>query len=693
LGALGALAAAIVLAVGWPRAAQAAADGQIDVIVRVVGALGPGGGALPLTGGSAWLAAWAVAAAAAGAALIIARRTARTGARTGARAVALTALAVALGGGIGVATLGGGAAQAAGAEPVIVVDKAKSLTGSAEVALDLTALGSKVFRVDGAVPAVAGIALAYDGVALSPAKTKIARVEAADANGIVTGRLTATVASGLAPGDHRLTLTYGGTDERVVINSVAAAFADRNYDGTTEIAPEPGSIVLAGAAAADHVELAAPEFRTAGKDVGAQAVVLSETGGLTGADAWRYRLAPAPAFSATVAITPKPITFRGLITASKLVGEPDPATVEASALRVQHASHFMGLAPGEGFSLVAEWAEGVDFGTAAEVVVPEPVSYSSGRFRLAEPVGGALASNYVLRTPHLFGEVVQPIELEIVTTAPGQAVYLTHYWTNDYLVDWGDGGLKLPMTGDVGVSVGHTYAQPGTYTVSLVSGLNQLQRWTWDTDNPGVAPLILNTTTADRVDLTAMPALRAFLEDESTAPGGFFAFFNFEGALQSLPPGSFDTSGITETGKEFFQGFNELGKLTALPEGSFRTDALEATGIGCFRGFNKGGALIALPEGSFDTSHVVLHLEEADGFFEAFNQDGALADLPASFKWPLIPADVNEAFENAFNSPSTALDRSATELVAGLPTPDDPRNTFSSNQPGWADLDPNWQAS
>jgi len=100
-----------------------------------------------------------------------------------------------------------------------------------------------------------------------------------------------------------------------------------------------------------------------------------------------------------------------------------------------------------------------------------------------------------------------------------------------------------------------------------------------------------------------------------------------------------------------------------------------------FRAFNHEGALTSVPEGSFDLSSVTT---VGTGFFEDFNRDGRLTHLPDSFKRPALGSagvDLTANFLNAFNSPDYAIKRSVPLVVAGIATPSTNKATFSDNQP------------
>lgn len=59
-----------------------------------------------------------------------------------------------------------------------------------------------------------------------------------------------------------------------------------------------------------------------------------------------------------------------------------------------------------------------------------------------------------------------------------------------------------------------------------------------------------------------MPSLAEYFGESAENPGdNFFQFFNYNGALTSLPVESFDTSKITIAGNNFFYYFNYNGAL------------------------------------------------------------------------------------------------------------------------------------
>jgi hypothetical protein len=84
-------------------------------------------------------------------------------------------------------------------------------------------------------------------------------------------------------------------------------------------------------------------------------------------------------------------------------------------------------------------------------------------------------------------------------------------------------------------------------------------------------------------------------------------------------------------------------------------------------------------------------------FLTDFNYYGSLTTLPASFVLPKLDqtnASKSYNFYRTLHS-STVFTitggLNVTHIINGCATPDTDRNTFSSNQPGYSSLDPNWQ--
>ncbi|MDR0594020.1 MAG: hypothetical protein LBG60_12340, partial [Bifidobacteriaceae bacterium] len=195
--------------------------------------------------------------------------------------------------------------------------------------------------------------------------------------------------------------------------------------------------------------------------------------------------------------------------------------------------------------------------------------------------------------------------------------------------------------------------------------------------------------------LTSLPADSFDISGIQEAGVSFFSQFNsWGGQLTSLPIGSFDTSSITVTGLSFFDSFNFQGALLELPAGSFDTSHITTAGRAFFGWFNYAGALTQLPAGSFDTRNISV-VDTGGYFFAHFNEGGRLAVVPDSFHWPsLSQADASqqENFVSAFNSPTVFTGTDAEAIIGGCATPVSKRSTFSAVQPGYADVDPNWQA-
>jgi surface protein len=109
----------------------------------------------------------------------------------------------------------------------------------------------------------------------------------------------------------------------------------------------------------------------------------------------------------------------------------------------------------------------------------------------------------------------------------------------------------------------HDYSSTGTYTITL-SLTGGSSRWIFTGTSIPLVPQ--SGTTADNIYISSMPALSDYFGMSATNVGDyFFRRFNGNGALTSLPVGSFDTSEITAVGSSFFTDFNKDGYLTSLP--------------------------------------------------------------------------------------------------------------------------------
>jgi hypothetical protein len=620
---------------------------QTEVLLRVVG------GDLPPTGWGAGPVIWVAALLVAGAALLVIRRVG--GFKWAAGFGVLVAAGI-------LASSGTGPADAAHA-PEITIDRESARSGSVPVSLDVTALKSKVYRVEASAKAPHGISLELDGVALSSDPEPVAEVASEDDNGIVKVTLTVTIPKNLAKGEYRLTVRYVAIDERPLVDKVSATFPDRVYDGTTKVEPAPGTVTLPQVEQGDDVVVNQPVFTAAGKDAGTWDITCA-TSGIGGKDTWMYRFADTLTTTQTLTINPRPLEFAGTVYASKLVSQADPVAIPAASLRVADARSFAGLVDGEGFELDLGGTFSVDFGTVREVLESKPISSTDGAIALANPQGGALAANYTLTRPKLWGEVVQPVVLEVKASAAGQGMEVLKYWNNSYRIDWGDGTTPTPMTGESDEGIQHIFAKPGTYNVTLTSMRNEIQRWTWDKGDSDAGPLVIDDdgTTVDNVRVAAFPSLRAFQPSAGVAEDNFFNNFNMGGAITALAPGSFDTSQITQAGDSFFRMFNADGDLTTLPAGSFKTGAITTVGDDFFRDF-CGGPITALPDGSFDLSSVT---KVGDGFFAGFvaphwgSDPSAIKSLPAgSFSFGSLRV-VGDEFFGEFNQ-----DGGLTSLPAG----------------------------
>jgi hypothetical protein len=325
-----------------------------------------------------------------------------------------------------------------------------------------------------------------------------------------------------------------------------------------------------------------------------------------------------------------------------MVGSTDPT---AFAIQVTNPTKFDGAVGSERFTLGTDSVTAVNVDRITELVIPEviPGTEVTGSLTADSISTSAVSSNYLFTQPEIFVEIVQPLVLEATITAPGQQVQLNRYFTNDYTVDWGDGtGLETMITSQLPP---HTYANDGTYRITLTSARSTVRRWTFHGASIPLVPTL--GTTATDVKAVAWPQMRVFMANDNTADNAFFESFNRTGALTELAAGSFDISDIETTGTAFFAAFNASGKLTSLPDGSFNTGNITSIGGAFFSTFNGSGQLTALPLNSFGTSGIT---EAGINFFQAFNAGGQLSSLPpGSFDTSNIESAGNSLF-NSFNS-------------------------------------------
>lgn len=143
-----------------------------------------------------------------------------------------------------------------------------------------------------------------------------------------------------------------------------------------------------------------------------------------------------------------------------------------------------------------------------------------------------------------------------------------------------------------------------------------------------------------KVELLSMPTLNAFTTDaEGTTAGDyFFAYFNYNGSIISLPDGSFDTSNIEKCGNYFFYQFNShpsnsnVETFDTLPAYSFELSGMKTIGTYFFAYFNQYGKIKILPYGSFNTSSIENNAANAFYYFNGYTSDrGAIPKNTANY--------------------------------------------------------------
>jgi hypothetical protein len=521
---------------------------------------------------------------------------------------------------------------------------------------DTTQTDSRYVSLEGSLEKAlpAGLTLTLQSGKLTTSDTTVLDVKTASdvvPSGIYALSLAASADATASLGSYELTVEVTTTDKRTdlgVTGVILAGAPTREYDGNTDIATQ-GTARLTGTHTGDDVALSSgAAVVLAGKDAGTQALVT--TAALTGIDAFKYILRPevvdASGMPITVVVTPRPLSFTGSMSASRLY---DATTTPPTVLDiiVENADFFDGLVGGEGFTLSIA---GIALGSFPSLAVGDYILPYTGDLALSDPTGGALASNYTLVQPspkQMPATITPPvIELELTVEEANQALALNKYFTNEYSVDWGDGSAVTAKQAGI---ESHPYSEPGTYTVTLTPTTLAAvySQWTFDANSNTITFVPLAGTTVAKVEVSSLPPLSYFMEDATTAPDHFFTCFNYSGALTALPEGSFDTSGIETVSDSFFRSFNRGGALAFLPEGSFDISKIESAGDNFFLYFNNEGSLETLPAASFNTSSIKT---TGTYFFYGFNRTGKLESLPeGSFNTSdIIAVDTN--FFGAFNS-------------------------------------------
>jgi hypothetical protein len=433
-------------------------------------------------------------------------------------------------------------------------------------------------------------------------------------------------------------LTQPKTVKASITPKVLKVSVTKAYDGTTEftVGQLTGGVlsgVVTGDGGLEDVSFKVADDAAGSvtdKDAGINKPVTVTGVELVGADKDNYTLGTN---SVKATITPRPLTFTGILRARKLYDDKIDAP-PLNSLTVTYPTSFNGLVPGEGFTLSTTKVTGIDPFTSKDAYQdPAPQLGYSGTIELTEPTGDADATNYTFTPPTTITAYIyldDPyIELTVTTTAENQTVTLNKYFANTFNITWGD----TNNTSDDGTftadNITHTYSAAGTntYTIRLTPQSNALFG-AWAFKSAYVALVPTDGTTASSVVVSYMPPMERFMTSATAAPDYFFYNFNYEGAITELPFGSFDTSNITTVGDYFFQYFNCYGDLTELPAGSFDTSAITEVGDGFFGYFNSDGDLTELPAGSFKINSSIT--EVGGWFFVGFNSNGdALTELPA----------------------------------------------------------------
>ena len=217
------------------------------------------------------------------------------------------------------------------------------------------------------------------------------------------------------------------------------------------------------------------------------------------------------------------------------------------------------------------------------------------------------------------------IELTVIIDDFNQTVTINKYFANLHTVNRGDGNPIVELSS----SITHTYTTPGTYTIIFSFTLGDSRR----TFHQSVDPLVsIIGTTANDIYLSKLPELKKYFG-----------------------------ANILDVWPNFFAWFN------------------------------RDGALTSLPDWSFDMSYIVT---ADDDFFASFNHNGALTHIPTSLVFPsgnIVGHWVND-FMNAFNSMVAVIDRNTEDIINNVTEPPNNRYTFSYNQPWYSNLSTNWRA-
>ncbi len=249
------------------------------------------------------------------------------------------------------------------------------------------------------------------------------------------------------------------------------------------------------------------------------------------------------------------------------------------------------------------------------------------------------------------------IVISIKTTQSNQTLTINKYFSNKYTVNWWDWTKRQEIIEDTT----HTYKKAWKYNV-ILSLTPWYKRRTFDKETRK-ALIPINYTTIAEAKIISMPSLAEWFGDNKEEPwDNFFAYFNFNWIINSLPEGSFDTSQIKKAWNNFFASFNEYEKerydrwieppptsfkkwwlITELPKWSFNTKNITTVWNNFFAYFNSNWNLTSLPEWSFNTKNISWVVGYY--FFSSFNNNWLITKLP---KWSFNTTNITTVWNNFF---------------------------------------------
>ena len=233
------------------------------------------------------------------------------------------------------------------------------------------------------------------------------------------------------------------------------------------------------------------------------------------------------------------------------------------------------------------------------------------------------------------------IELLATVTSANQTVTINPYFKNEFMVSWWDQEWELYEL--VNTKISHSYHTAGEYHIKLV--IKNSEKWSFKNTTEALFPK--KWTTVSSLDIITFPDMFHFSKSENNIWNDFFGYFNYQGAITSLPEKSFDLSDIITVWNHFFSSFNQWGNLTTLPEWSFKLNSITSVGNGFFDQFNAEGALQSLPEDSFQFPNIAT---VENDFFSSFNREGQIKTLPNKSFDLLSLTNVGDNFFASFNA-------------------------------------------